>query len=205
MNDGDISDVFETQFGYHFLQVVKRHGELVDVRHILIVPQVSDEDLAKAKQIMDSIYTLVTKDSMSFGEAAARFSDDKNSKYSAGVILNPQSGLSKWDMDQIGQIDPTVSFTLNSLKVGEISTPAFYNQGDGKKGFRIIKLDAMSKPHKANLTDDYQSIQAAALAKKQQKVITEWINRKLREGVFVKIDPEYQNCKFQDNWLNPQG
>jgi len=203
LNDGDISEVFETQFGFHFLQVVKRHGEQVDVRHILIRPVVSDEDMAKARTALDSIYNLVIKDSMTFGEAAARFSDDKNTKYSAGVILNPQTGLSRWDMQQVGQIDPTISFTINALKVGEVSQPTVYNTPDAKQGFRIIKLNALTKPHKANLVDDYQSIQAAALAKKQSKVIADWINRKLREGLFVKIDPEYQTCKFQNNWLNP--
>lgn len=203
LNDGDISEVFETQFGYHFLQVVHRHGELVDVRHILIVPKVSDEDMARAKASLDSIYQAVLKDSITFGEAAARYSDDKNTKYSAGVILNPQTGLSRWDMDQLGQIDPTISFTINGLKVGDMSAPAFYNTPDAKQAYRIIKLNNITKPHKANLTDDYQLIQSASLARKQQKTINEWINRKLREGIYVKIDPEYSSCKFQNNWATP--
>jgi peptidyl-prolyl cis-trans isomerase SurA len=203
LNDGDISEVFETQFGYHFLQVVKRHGELVDVRHILIIPKVSDEDMTRAKASIDSIYKAVKSDSLTFGEAAARFSDDKNTKYTAGVILNPQTGLSKWDMDQVGQIDPTISFTINSMKVGDISAPAFFSTPDAKQAYRIIKLNNITKPHKANLTDDYQLIQAAALAKKQIRVINDWINKKLRQGIYVKIDPEYMSCHFQNNWLTP--
>jgi peptidyl-prolyl cis-trans isomerase SurA len=203
LNDGDISEVFETQFGYHFLQVVHRHGELVDVRHILIVPKVSEQDMTHAKNSMDSIYNAVMKDSITFGEAAARYSDDKNTKYTAGVILNPQTGLSRWDMDQLGQIDPTLSFTINSMKVGEVSAPAFYNTPDAKQAYRIIKLNNITKPHKANLTDDYQLIQTASLARKQQKTINDWINHKLREGIYVKIDPEYMTCHFMNNWINP--
>lgn len=203
LNDGEISEVFETQYGYHFLQVVHRHGDLVDLRHILITPKVSEEDMGKTKITIDSIYKAVTKDSLSFSEAAARFSDDKNTKYSGGVIINPQTGLTRWDMDQLGQIDPTISFTINTMKVGDISAPVFYNTPDAKQAYRIIKLNNVTKPHKANLVDDYQLIQSAALARKQMKTINDWINHKLREGVFVKIDPDYQSCHFQNNWVNP--
>ncbi|HSY77586.1 MAG TPA: peptidylprolyl isomerase, partial [Bacteroidia bacterium] len=203
LNDGEYSEVFETQFGYHFLQVVHRHGELVDVRHILIVPKGTEEDMSKAKTELDSIYTAITKDSLSFNEAAARFSDDKNTKYSGGIILNPQTGLSRWDMDQLGQLDPTISFTINSMKVGDVSAPILFSTPDAKQAYRIIKLNNITKPHKANLTDDYQQIQAAALSKKEAKVVNDWINHKLREGIYVKIDPDYQNCHFQNNWLTP--
>jgi peptidyl-prolyl cis-trans isomerase SurA len=203
LNDGDYSEVFETQFGYHFLQVVHRHGELVDVRHILIVPKGTEEDMGKAKAELDSIFKAITKDSLSFNEAAARFSDDKNTKYSGGIILNPQTGLSRWDMDQLGQLDPTISFTINSMKVGDVSQPMLYNTPDAKQAYRIIKLNNITKPHKANLTDDYQQIQAAALSKKEAKVVNDWINHKLREGIYVKIDADYQSCHFQNNWLTP--
>ncbi|MGP8214120.1 MAG: peptidylprolyl isomerase [Bacteroidia bacterium] len=203
LNDGEISEVFETQYGYHFLQVEHRHGDLVDMRHILIVPKVTEEDLAAAKAELDSIYKAITKDSANFNEMAARFSDDKNTKYAGGVIVNPQTGLSRWDMEQLGQLDPTISFTINSMKVGDVSSPVFYNTPDAKQAYRIIKLNNVTKPHKANLTDDYQQIQAAALAKKEMKVVSDWINHKLRGGVFVKIDPDFQACHFQNNWLNP--
>ena len=183
--------------------MVHRHGDLVDLRHILIRPMVSDDDLAKSKTELDSIYTAITKDSLNFSEAAARFSDDKNTKYSGGVIINPQTGLTRWDMNQLGELDPTISFTINSLKVGDVSAPVFYNTPEAKQAYRIIKLNNITKPHKANLVDDYQQIQAAALAKKESKTVNEWINRKLKEGIFVKIDSDYSTCHFQNNWLNP--
>ena len=203
LNDGDVSEVFETQFGYHFLQVVHRHGDLVDVRHILIVPKVTDDDMAKAKTQLDSIYKAVTRDSASFSEFASRFSDDKNSRYSGGVILNPQTGLSRWDMNQLGELDPTISFTITNMKVGDICQPVFYNLPDGKQAYRIIKLNNITKPHKANLVDDYQQIQSAALAKKTAKAVNDWINHKLKEGIYVKIDSDFQSCHFMNNWLTP--
>jgi len=205
LNDGQISDVFETQYGFHFMQVIHRHGEQVDIRHILIVPKVSEEDMAGAKARLDSILAAINtpKDSLTFSEAAARFSDDKNTKFNGGQVVNPQTGMGKWDMNQLGQFDPTISFTLNNMKPGDISQPVFYNTPDAKQAYRLVKLLNVTKPHKANLTDDYQQMQSLALARKELKVISDWINQKLKEGVYVKIDPEYQNCHFQNNWLTP--
>lgn len=201
LKDSEISPVFETQYGFHFIQLIHRHGELLDLRHILIIPNVSDADLEKCSEKLDSIENLIKKDSISFSDAAAKYSDDKSSKYNGGLITNPQTGLTKWDMNQLGELD--LSYTIN-MNPGDISDPEMYSSPDAKRGYRIVKLVSRSKPHKANLKDDYQMIQAAALAKKQQKVINEWINRKLKDGVFVHVDTEYHPCKFQNNWLNPQ-
>lgn len=202
LNDGEISDVFETQFGFHFIQLIHRHGELVDLRHILIAPRVSPEDLQHAADQLDSIYKLVKKDSITFTEAAAKFSDDKDTKYNGGVILNPQTNLPGWDMSQIGQLDPTLPFALDKMSQGDISMPLQYSTPDGKQGYRIIMLMKRTQPHKANLKDDYQLIQNAALAKKQQKVIDDWVNRELKDGVYVHVDSTYANCQFQNHWVN---
>jgi len=201
LNDGEISQVFETPFGFHFAQLEHRHGELVDFKHILIMSKVSSSDLMAASRGLDSIYKLVKADSMTFSEAAGKFSDDKTTKFNGGLILNPQTGQIGWDMDQIGQLDPTLPFTLNNMNVGDISLPLQYATPDAKQGFRLILLRNRTKPHKANLTDDYQLIQNEALAKKQAKIISEWVNRKIKEGVYVYVDDSYKNCTFQDNWL----
>ena len=198
MKDSEISKVFETQFGYHFIQLIKRHGELLDLRHILIVPLVSAEDMAKSKDFLDSIEKYIKKDSITFSDAAARYSDDKPTKYNGGIITNPQTGLSKWDMNQLGELELSYTMYMNP---GDVSDPELFNTPDAKKGYRIILLKNRTKPHKANLKDDYQQIMGGALAKKQQKVIGDWINRKLKEGVYVHIDKDYQYCKFQNHWL----
>jgi len=201
LKDSEISPVFETQFGFHFIQLIHRHGELVDLRHILIIPLVSDIDMNKCREQLDTIEKLIKKDSVTFSDAAAKYSDDKGTKYNGGVITNPQTGLTKWDMNQLGELE--LSYTIN-MNQGDISDPEMYSSPDAKRGYRIVMLKSRSKPHKANLKDDYQQIQVAALAKKQQKIINDWINRKLRSGVYVHVDKNYQQCKFQNNWMNPQ-
>lgn len=200
LKDSEVSAVFETQYGFHFIQCIHRHGELVDLRHILIVPVVSPEDMEKCKEQLDTIKKYIKRDSITFSDAASRYSDDKQTKYNGGVLTNPQTGTSGWDMSQLGELE--LSYTIN-MNPGDISDPEIYNTPDGKKGYRIVKLNNRTKPHKANLKDDYQQIQGAALAKKQLKMISDWINRKLREGVYVHIDKDYQNCGFQNHWLNP--
>ena len=172
----------------------------MDLRHILIVPVVSGEDMANCKNMLDSIERYIKKDSITFSDAAARYSDDKPTKYNGGVITNPQTGLSKWDMNQLGELE--LSYTVN-MNPGDISDPETFNTPDAKRGYRIVMLKNRTKPHKANLKDDYQQIQTAALAKKQLKVISDWINRKIKEGVYVHIDKDYQNCHFQNHWLSP--
>lgn len=202
LSDGDISAVFQTQFGYHFIQMEHRHGELADFRHILITPIVSDQDMQHAADQLDSVTKLIRKDSISFAEAAAKISDDKNTKYTGGLLTNPQTGLTRWDMDQLGQIDPSLAFTLNGMSIGDISSPQSYTSPDAKRGFRIIYLKDRTKPHKANLQEDYQQIQASALSNKQSKIVKEWINRKLQDGVFIHIDNSYVDCHFQNDWTN---
>jgi len=202
LKDGEISEVFETPFGYHFAQLERRHGELVDFKHILIMPKVSPADLQSAATQLDSIARLIKKDSITFSEAAGKFSDDKNTKYNGGLILNPQTGQTGWDMDQIGQLDPTLPFTLNNMNIGDVSAPLQYASPDAKQGFRLILLRNRTKPHKANLADDYQLVQNEALAKKQLKVISAWVNRKLKAGVYVHVDSSYKDCTFEDNWIS---
>jgi peptidyl-prolyl cis-trans isomerase SurA len=200
MKDSEISKVFETDFGFHFIQMIHRHGELLDLRHILIIPIVSNDDMIKCKEQLDTIEKNIKRDSITFSDAAARYSDDKATKYNGGVLTNPQTGLSKWDMDQLGELE--LSYTIN-MSPGDISDPEIYTTPDAKRGYRIVKLMERSKPHKANLKDDYQQIQAVALAKKQQRIINDWINRKIKEGVYVHVDKDYQQCKFQNHWITP--
>ena len=201
LKDSEISPVFETQFGYHFIQLIHRHGELLDLRHILIIPNVSDVDMERCKEQLDTIEKLIKRDSLTFSDAAAKYSDDKGTKYNGAVITNPQTGLTKWDMNQLGELELSYTMTMNP---GDISDPEMYSSPEAKRGYRIVMLKSRSKPHRANLKDDYQQIQAAALAKKQQKVVGDWINRKLKEGVYVHVDKNYQQCKFQNNWANTQ-
>jgi peptidyl-prolyl cis-trans isomerase SurA len=199
LKDSEISKVFLFPYGYDFIQLIHRHGDLLDLRHILISPVVSDKDMGKCDEQLDSIYGLIKKDSITFSDAAAKFSDDKNTKFNGGIMINPQTGISKWDMNMLGQLD--LSFVIY-MNVGDIRPPEIFNSPDGKKGYRIVKLISMNKPHKANLQEDYQMIENAALSHKQQRIINDWISRKIKEGLYVHIDKDFTNCHFQNKWVN---
>jgi peptidyl-prolyl cis-trans isomerase SurA len=201
LKENEISQIVETQFGFHLIQMIARRGEEVNVRHILLTPKVSPYDLVKAKNFLDSIHNLLTTiDTMSFAHAARKFSDDETTKFNRGKIINYMSGTTRFEMDQIGQMDPSLTFTIDKMKVGDISKPMVMRMEDGASAYRIIKLTMRTEPHIANLADDYQRIQEAALVKKEQTKMLNWVAKKV-ERTYISIDEEYHNCTFQNNWL----
>ena len=193
----EVSKIVESPFGYHIIQLIDRKGELVNVRHILLVPKTSGADLYKAQVFCDSVHQLILKDSLSFADAAFKFSDDADSKNNGGIIPNPQTGSSKFETSEL---DQTIFFTIDKLKIGEISEPVLMQTADGKKAYRLLYLKSRSEPHRANMKDDYQRVQAIAMSLKQNKVIDNWIKNKLKT-TFVKIDEEYKSCSFKHEWF----
>lgn len=201
LKPNEISEVFETVYGYFIIQLLERRGDEVDARSLLIAPKVDAQDLLKAKLSLDTIYSKLLADTILFSEAAAKYSDDEESKNSGGLIVNPYSGATRFQMDEIGQMDQTVAFAIEKLKVGEFTKPMPMTSQDGKQAYRIVYLKTRTSPHQANLTDDYQKIQGAALAKKQQEAIQTWIKKK-SVNMFVSITEDYKNCKFDNKWVN---
>ena len=198
-----VSQVFETRFGYHILMPDARRGEEIDVRHILIIPQPSPDDLMKARGFLDSFVDLVKKDSISLSEAASRFSDDEEGKLSGGLITNPYTGSTKFEMDQISQIDPnnpSLVFTIDKLKIGETSSPSMTLGRDGKQVYQIIYVKSRTEPHRANLKEDYQRIQEEALARKKQNIVNAWIKKKIAT-TYIHIADGYKNCTFENKWV----
>ena len=198
-----ISPVFETQYGYHIIQLLERKGDNYKCRHILFMPEVSDKALTKAANTIDSLYKQIQKGTITFEEAAIRFSEDENSKQSGGKIVNPYSGDYLWDIQNINEIDPQMSRLIDRLKIGDYSSPSLYdNMYEQKQGIRIVKLIDRSKPHVANLKDDYQLIQMAALNEKKQKAIDAWVRDKI-SGAFIRIfDQDYiSTCEFNYPWV----
>lgn len=203
LKPNEISPVFETSFGYHIVQLLAKRGEEVDVRHILITPKSSPADLVKAGTILDSIYNAILHDSISFREAASRFSDDEESRQNGGLVTNPMNGTTKFEKADLGQFDPTLAFTIDRMKVGEITKPGITMTKDGKQVYRILYLKGRTEPHTANLKDDYQKIQTAALNERHNKAVSAWIKKRLL-GTYVRIDDEYKGCKFDIYWLANQ-
>ena len=192
----DISDIIETMYGFHIIQLIERRGETFNVRHILISPKASANDLEFARIKLDSISEVIRLGRMSFEDAALKFSDDADTKNNGGLLINPGSG-STWF--EVSQMDQSLFFVVDKMKIGELSDPVPVRIGEKKESYRIVSLKARTEPHRANLKQDYQRILLAAENEKKEKLVREWIERK-RQSFFIKIDPEFSDCLFQNSW-----
>ena len=201
MKPDEISEVFETVYGFFIIQLIQRRGDIVDARSLLIAPKIEANDLLNAKLALDSIYEKLLTDTIPFAAAAAKYSDDEDSKNSGGLILNPYTGASRFQMDEIGQMDQSIAFAIDKLKVGEMTKPMPFVTRDGKQAYHILYLKTRTTPHKMNLADDYQKIQAMALSKKQQDAIQSWVKKKV-VNTFVQINSDFKNCTFNNKWIN---
>ncbi|HBX49912.1 MAG: hypothetical protein A2275_10315 [Bacteroidetes bacterium RIFOXYA12_FULL_35_11] len=192
-NPGDVSRVVETEYGFHIIQLIERKGERINVRHILLSPKVSTDEAVKAANLMDSVYVLLTKDTLKFEDAVQKFSEDDRSKNASGLMVNQYTGNTKFEDDHI---DPKTKFVIQNLKIGEISKPFETKDDRGKQVYKIVSVKSKVKTHAANLTDDYKEIQDMAVAMEKQKTVKNWINKKI-ESTYLKIDESYKNCTFE--------
>jgi peptidyl-prolyl cis-trans isomerase SurA len=198
LKNGEVSNVFETSYGYHFIELVQRKGELVDLRHILIMPKMSNEDYFLCKSRLDSIYTEIKNGTITFEEAVKNFSDDADTRQNDGLMINQQTASTKFDNEFLSQMDPNLIVTLNSMQVGEVSKPMQFMGVDGKPGFRILKLKNRIDPHKANLKEDYQKLSLMSAAVKTNNVRKDWIRQKSKT-TYIRLDNELA-CKFENDW-----
>jgi len=198
-DDVEISEVFETEAGFHLVQLIERRGEYVNVRHILLIPKVSPYDLQNAQIKLDSVENLINTDSLSFEDAVKKYSDDPG-KINGGVMVNQVTGTSKFEEDQL---DPQVLFVINKLKIGEISNPVPMKTYDGKDAFRLLRLDKRTLPHRANLSEDYDRIQNWALEDKKMQIVNEWVKNKIKKS-YVRINEKYEDCDFQYDWFEEE-
>ncbi|MCD6069066.1 MAG: parvulin-like peptidyl-prolyl isomerase [Bacteroidetes bacterium] len=203
LKTNEISEVFETMFGYHFVKLLARRGDLIDVQHILITPKIDDKDMLLAKNRIDSLYAAISNKEISFCDATTRFSDDRETKNSCGAIVNNAAGSTRFEVEELAQIEQNLIFLLDKLQVGEITKPTVYQTSDSKQAYRIIYLKSRTLPHVANLKDDYQRIQNMTINSKQKKIASDWIAKKAK-NMYIKVDPEFRNGKFEYNWNFPK-
>ncbi|HEY4326540.1 MAG TPA: peptidylprolyl isomerase [Mucilaginibacter sp.] len=200
---GEISPVFETEFGFHFLQVIERRGEQVHVRHILIVPSLTQESLDRAKAKADSVYTLLQNNKkIDFSTAAAYYSDDKETKYNGGMLLNADNVETRTTYIPTDRLDPQIALIIDTMKTGNISKPQLFTGQDGKKSYKILYLKSSTNAHKASLILDYPKIKNYATNDKINRKVSEWFQKKRKE-TFIKIDPQYQSCGSLKGWATP--
>ena len=195
LRDGEISEVIETEFGFHIIQMIERRGDFVNVRHILLTVKVSPEALQEAYDELDSIAQLIHNDSITFDEAVRKFSDEKD-KTNGGILVNPNTGSTLFDASEL---DQQVSFTINRMQVDELSEPVPMKTEDNKDAYRLLYLKRKTAPHKANLKDDYTLIRNWALQKKREEIINKWIENKSQKA-YIKVIDDYKDCDFMFNW-----
>ena len=195
---GDMSRIVETEFGYHIIQLIEKRGELMNLRHILLKPKISPMDMYKAQVFIDSVRTLIVKDSLSFEEAATRFSDDKETNKNEGLMINPMTGNSIFENEQL---EPGVAYALKNVKEGQITKAFKTKDNRGKDVYKIIKIKKIILPHTASIEKDYQLIQDICLAQKQQEFIKSWIKKK-QASTYIRIEDDYKDCPFENTgWI----
>jgi peptidyl-prolyl cis-trans isomerase SurA len=189
LKEGQVSPVIKSKFGYHIIQMVSRNGDDAVIRHILRVPQITDEDVEAARVKLDSVRSKLIAGTLSFGEAVDKYSEDENSKFTAGII-NGQGG----SYVTIDELDKDLVNDLNKLKVGEYSPPLLFKDEREKTGLRIVNLRSKTEPHRENLKDDYNKIAVRALEEKKNKVVEKWFVDKL-PTYYIMVDKEFENCE----------
>lgn len=193
----EISEIVETEYGFHILQLIERRGDYINIRHILIQPKSLSADLLVSKHILDSVRTkLLTDTTYSFLKAVKSVSEDEYTKNAGGRMINPQTGGT---LIEAGDMDPNVLFIIDTMKIGSISMPVLYEEGS-TKAYRILRLDSKTPPHIGSLEEDYDKFQNAAKANKQNEVINDWIKKNARKS-YILIAPEYQNCTNLQTWI----
>ena len=197
LQEGEISDPFKTDFGWHILQVVKIRGKEVSVRHILMVPQIPDASLEEAKKKINDIREKIINKKFTFAEAAKNFSDEKETKEDGGQLLNPEDYSTKFELTRM---EPMLYSQVSSLKDDEVSFPIVDEDRTGRKMYKIYRVTNRIGEHTADFVKDYTRIRELALKEKQLEAIQKWIKEAIKK-TFVSVKGEYRKCNFSNNWL----
>ncbi len=193
----EVSPVIESKFGFHLIQMLGRRGNSINTRHILIKPVITQADIDSTKIKLEEIRTLIESDSISFSEGVKRFSDeDQQSTNNDGRMINPITGNTFFE---IGDLDPDIYFTIDTLQVGDISGPLEFKDPRGEPLLRIIQLQSITDPHKASLSQDYSKIRQAAIDSKKAEHINGYVAEKV-DATYVKIIPTYATCTSLYKW-----
>ncbi|WP_240321082.1 peptidylprolyl isomerase [Kordia sp. SMS9] len=197
LQQGEISDPFKTDFGWHIVMVDKVRGQERDVRHILLIPEISSKKLDEARKEIDTLRTRILDGELTFEDAARSFSDDKETRNNGGKLINPATfdthfELTKMDPEQYSQIEP--------LKGGEISIPLIDETRTGQKRFKLLKVTNRFDEHIADYSKDYIKIKNLALKEKQLKEVGKWIAQKIKD-TYINVNSDNRKCEFQNNWL----
>ncbi len=204
LREGEISEVVETEFGFHIIQLIEKRDNMVNCRHILMSAKVSVESLEAAQNQLDSIVNQIRKGNITFEEACKKFSDD-DTRNNGGHIVNLATGANMMSIQEMQEMEPyyneykNLSFVINRLEDGEISDPVPMTTNDNKDAFRIVMVKNRIEAHRANINQDYDMIQSAALQLKKQNAIEKWVRARANRA-YVHVDEDYKDCDFRYSW-----
>jgi len=195
LKEGQISPVVKSKFGLHIIQMISRAGDDAVVRHILLIPPVTDVEVKLGMEKLDSIRTRIVSGEMSFATAVTKFSDDENSKFNGGAIIGPDGSI----YVTIDKLDKDAVIALKGLNAGNISKPQTYVDERGRKTVRILYLKTRTEPHRENLKDDYDKVAARALEEKKNQMLEDWFTKKI-PSFYVNIAADYKSCPEMQKW-----
>jgi peptidyl-prolyl cis-trans isomerase SurA len=192
LKKGQVSNIIETAAGFYIIQLIDRREDRINTRHILMRPKIDPEAIQKTISRLDSLANLIRNDSMTFEWAARYYSQDIKTNVNGGLVVNPADNSTMFGLDEL---ETTEYEVLRNMNVGEISDPFESKDENAKTIYKIVKLNRSTKPHKANIKDDYILLQMIALEAKKVNVLKEWINDKI-STTFIHIDRSFQSCEF---------
>ena len=195
---GSISRVIETEFGFHIIQLIERRDDRINCRHILLRPKITSDIKIKTLNKLDSIANDIRTEKITFEAAAALISSDKDTRMNNGIMTNQNDGSAKFEYQHL---PPEIAKQIYTMKPGEISQPfAIFSQKLGRDTYAIVKLKNHIPSHKANLTDDYQTLKNMCENQLREKTIKEWLTKKIAE-TYIHISPEWRDCNFEFQWV----
>ena len=196
LEEGEISSPFMTEFGWHILTVEKIRGQQVDIRHILITPNVDKSKLGESKKLLDTIRKRIVDKEIEFKDAAFNFSFEKETRNNGGKLINPITGDTRFELTKM---DPKLYSQVKNLNEGEISLPLLETDRSGLKKYKIIMVSKRFEEHVANFSKDFPKIKELALKDKQLKTVKKWLKSKIEE-TFVNVNKSFRSCSFTNNW-----
>tara|TARA_B100000963_G_scaffold105344_1_gene91293 strand:+ start:4536 stop:5927 length:1392 start_codon:yes stop_codon:yes gene_type:complete len=196
MQEGQISDPFKTDFGWHILLVEKIRGQELDVRHILLTPKVDEEQLEEARKLLDTLRIRIINNEITFENAAFQFSSEKETRLNGGTIINPTTGDKRFELTKM---DAVLYNQIRDLKDEELSVPFMEEDRSGLKKYKILKVTNRYDEHVADYSKDYVKIKELALKEKKLKAIKEWMAKKIK-ATYININRDFYDCEFSNNW-----
>ena len=197
LQEGEVSKPFETIYGYHILTVDRIRGQQVDVRHILLIPDVTEETKKKAMEKIQNVRERIANNEITFAEAAREVSDEKETRESGGKLINPTTGDTRFELTKI---DPLLYEQVVNLEKGQVSNVLTDQDNTGRPFYKIITVTNRYPEHQANYAQDYNKIRELALRDKQLEAIEKWQKEKIAE-TYVRVNGEYRDCEYSSNWL----